>query len=267
MHKVVPFMGIALISAAAAQVGKHCPNGLCPSSLSVTLPPPIPPCGCPTPCGPTCSVFTAATVTLDPSFVTLTSQVPKTITTFSSCPIFSETTTFETTVQSFTETTVLTLSNSTTTFLSTVTNVVSTTTTRTTKCSSTRTSTECTDCGCGSNFTTTLNPPTSSCHHRHHDHHRCHGGCFSRCYYGCPQVSHDDRLMYVLPRYTSCYNTSVICPTLVPINPTGVPPVIPVCPSCPPLPTVTITPENYVITVIAYGPSPTSLNIACLTAN
>lgn len=255
MHKLLPFLGIILISSAAAQVEKYCPNGFCPSSLSVTLPPPYSPCGCPIPCSPSCSIFTATTVTLDPSFVTLTTQVPSTITTFSSCPIFSETTTVETIVQSFTQTTILTLSDSTTTVLSTLTNLVSTTTTRTTKCPKTRCNT---DCNCGSNFTTTLNPPhLYNCH----DH-----GCFQRCFYGCPQVSHDDRLMYVLPRYTSCYNSSVICPTVVPLPTTGVPPVIPICPSCPPLSTVTITPDSYFITVIAYGPSPTSLNIACLTA-
>lgn len=261
---MLSFFGLLLASCAAkVQMQKDCPSGdACPSSLSVTLPPPDYPCPCTT---SSCSVFTAAIDTLDPSFVTLTTttQIPKSITTYSSCPIFSETTTVETVVQSFTQTTVLTLSDSTTTVLSTVTNLVSMTTTRTTKCHSKTTDTDCSDCNCGSNFTTTLNPPTNTCqHHRHH----CHqGGHFRRCYYGCPEVSHEDRLMYVLPNYTSCYQ-SVVCPTYVPLPTTGVPPVIPVCPSCPPLPTVTITPDNYVITVIAYGPSPTSLNIACLTA-
>ena len=244
MNKVILFIGTLFVAAASAEVEKHCPRGGCPSSLSVTLPPPLPPCHCTKPCGPTCTVLTVSTETLSPSMSTITTKVPKTITTFSSCPLRSNTTTFETVTSSYTTTSVRTLSNSTTTILSTVTNVVCTKKKRCSRCSL-----DSRDCGCGSNWTTTLNPPTED--------------CFRRCYYGCPQVQHDDRHMYVLPKYTSCYSG---CPTVVPIPIAGVPPVVPVCPSCPPLPTVTITPDSYVITIIAHGPSPTSLNTSCLTA-
>jgi hypothetical protein len=243
------FILLGLHLFAKADEGGKCTGGNCPSVLPVTLPPQQK-CDCERTHSRGCRT-TTQTTTLSPSLTSITTTVPSTESSTTSCPIFTTTTDFETTVESFTITTVVTLPDSTTTRLSTITTITSTTTTRRPTCH------------------------TRSSHHhtRTRDHDRCFrckqescgGECehgFKRCFHGCPVVSHCDRLVHVLPTRTQ------ECVSCVPvsINPSGVPPVVPMCPACPALPTVTITPSNFVITIIAHGPSSTSLNTSCLTA-
>ena len=170
--------------------------------------------------------ITTQTTTVSPSLTTVTTTVPSTS---SSCPIFTTSTSFTTTVQSVTLTSVITLSDSTTTRFSTVTRVTATTLTIRKTCPSTSHSMNCprTNCNCPQ---TNCNCPQTNCN--------------------CP----------VVPVQTQ------VCPTCpINVNP-GVAPVVGVCPTCPPLPTVTVTPCDLFITIIAHGPSPTSLNTSCLLA-